>query len=191
MSVAVEAHTSRRMSDTEIETSPSEAVTSEDLERQIRTVTDRLTQQLAHLCQLMKDLRDTHTHRCHEKTASSRATSSSTGGTSRSDRKYGAWFYFLNVWKSEREKNNLQVFQKLHHTIFQFIVCLESYKVLGSSKTCKPHSGLYYGEFMIFMYVRHCMDSLWHSCYHVHYHIWLSIYLLFLYGGQPGLCFSR
>ena len=57
-SVAVEAHTSRSMSGPEIETSPSEAVTSEDVERQIRTVTDRLSQQLANLCQLVKDLRD-------------------------------------------------------------------------------------------------------------------------------------
>ena len=47
------ARTPRRMSDPEIETSPSEAVTSEDVERQIRAVTDPLTQQLAHLCELM------------------------------------------------------------------------------------------------------------------------------------------
>ena len=80
------AHTPRKMSDPEIETSSSESVTSEDVERQTRAVTDPLTQQLAHLCELMKELRDSHTHRRHEETASSRATSSSTGGTSRSDR---------------------------------------------------------------------------------------------------------
>ena len=51
------AHTPRRMSDPEIETSSSEAVTSEDVERQIRAVTDPLTQQLAHLCESMKELR--------------------------------------------------------------------------------------------------------------------------------------
>ena len=73
------------MTDYEIETSPSEAVTSEDVKRQIRTVTDPLTQQLAHLCELMKELRDAHAHRRHEETASSWATSSSTGGTSRSN----------------------------------------------------------------------------------------------------------
>ena len=33
----------------------------------------------------MKELRDAHAHRRHQETASSRATSSSTGGTSRSD----------------------------------------------------------------------------------------------------------
>ena len=79
------AHTPRRMSDPEIETSSSEAVTSEDVERQIRAVTDPLTQQLGHLCELMKELRDAHTHKHHEETASSRATRSSTGGTNLSD----------------------------------------------------------------------------------------------------------
>ena len=39
------AHTPRRMSDPEIETSSSEAVSSEDVEHQIRAVTDLLTQQ--------------------------------------------------------------------------------------------------------------------------------------------------
>ena len=29
---------------------------------------------------------------------------------------------------------------------------LESYKVLGSLKTFKPYSGLYYGKFMNFIY---------------------------------------
>ena len=75
------AHTPRRMSNPEIEKS-----SSKDVERQIRAVTDPLTQQLAHLCELIKELRDAHTHRRHEETASSRTTSSSTGGTSRSDK---------------------------------------------------------------------------------------------------------
>ena len=76
------AHTPKRMSAPEIETSSSEAVTSEDVEFQIKAVTDPLTQQLAHLCELMKELRDAHAHRRHKDTASS---SSSTGSTSRSD----------------------------------------------------------------------------------------------------------
>ena len=38
-------HTPRRMSDPQTETSSSEAVTSEDVERQIRALTDPLTQQ--------------------------------------------------------------------------------------------------------------------------------------------------
>ena len=79
------ARTPRRMSDPEIETSTSEAGTSEDVERQIRAVTDPLTQQLAHLCELMKELWDAHAHRRHEETTSSIATSSSTGGTIWSD----------------------------------------------------------------------------------------------------------
>ena len=67
------------MSHPEIETSSSEAVMSEDVERQIRAVLDPLTQQLTHFCdELMKELRDAHTFRRHEQTASSRATTSST-----------------------------------------------------------------------------------------------------------------
>ena len=80
------AHTPRRMSDPEIKTSPSEAVTSEDVEVQIRAIADPLTQQLARPCELMKELRVEHTQRRHEETAFSRATSSSTGGTSQSDK---------------------------------------------------------------------------------------------------------
>ena len=79
------AHTPRKTLDPEIETSSSEAVTSEDVERQIRAVTDPLTQHLAHLCELSKELREAHTHRRHEETASSRVTSSFTGKTGRSD----------------------------------------------------------------------------------------------------------
>ena len=79
------AHTAKRKSDPNIETSPSGVVTSEDVERHVRDVIDVLTQQLAHLCEIKKDLRDAHAHRRHEETASSRATTSSTGGRSRSD----------------------------------------------------------------------------------------------------------
>ena len=78
-------HTPRRMSDPEIETSSSEAVTSEDVERQGRAVAYPLTQQLAHLCELLKELRDAQTHRRHEETASSRSASTSAGSTDRSD----------------------------------------------------------------------------------------------------------
>ena len=56
---------------------------SEDVERQIRAVADPLSQQLAQPCELMKELRVAHTERRHEKAASSRVTSSCTGGKSR------------------------------------------------------------------------------------------------------------
>ena len=79
------AHTPRRMLDPEIETSSSEAVSSEDVEHQIRAVTELLTQKLVHLCELTKELRDALAHRRHEETASSRALNSSIGGTSWSD----------------------------------------------------------------------------------------------------------
>ena len=51
------AHTPRRMSDPKIETSSSKAVMCEDVECQIRAVTDPLSQQLALFCELMKELR--------------------------------------------------------------------------------------------------------------------------------------
>ena len=78
-------HDPKRMSDPEYETSSGEVVTSEDVERQIRAVTDPLTQQLAHLYELMKELRDAQTHRRQEETASSRTVSSSSSSTRRSD----------------------------------------------------------------------------------------------------------
>ena len=88
------AHTPRRMSDPEIKTSPSEAVTSEDVERQIRAVADPLSEQLAQPCELMKGLRVAHPQRRHEERAFSRATRSSTGGTSQSDKYQLKNFYF-------------------------------------------------------------------------------------------------
>ena len=102
------------MLDPEIEPSSCEAITSEDVERQIRAVIDPLTQQLAHLCELMKDVRDAKTHRHHEETASSRATSSSTGGTSWSDtcsqRIYETWkiqtstIHVFRMFRLQRQK---------------------------------------------------------------------------------------
>ena len=71
------------MSDPENETSSSVSVTSEEVARQIKTVRDPLTQQLAHLCELVKELRNEKAHRRHEETASPRATSTSEGSTSR------------------------------------------------------------------------------------------------------------
>ena len=73
------------MTDPESETSSSGAVTSEGVESQMRAVTDPLTQQLAHLCELMKDLRDAQTLRRHEEAASSRAIGSCTSSTSITD----------------------------------------------------------------------------------------------------------
>ena len=78
-------HTSRRRPDPKIETSSSEAVTSEDVERQIKAVTDPLTQQLAHFGELMKKLWHAQTHRRHEETAFKRTAGTFAGTTSRSD----------------------------------------------------------------------------------------------------------
>ena len=64
------------MSDLETGTSPSVSVMSEEVARQTKAVTDHLTQQLAHLCELMQELRNEQAHRRHEETASRAASSS-------------------------------------------------------------------------------------------------------------------
>ena len=75
-------NTPRKMSDHEIETSPS---VSDEVAWQIKPVIDPLSQQLAHLCELMRELRNEQVNRRHEETASSRAASSSLGSIGRSD----------------------------------------------------------------------------------------------------------
>ena len=77
-------HTPRGKSNPKNETSTSESVTCEDVARQIRAITDPLTQQLARLYELTEELPDEQAHRSHEETASSRAACSSTGGRGRS-----------------------------------------------------------------------------------------------------------
>ena len=85
------ANTPVRMSDHEIKNSSSLSITSEEVFRQNRAVTDPLTQQqLTHLCGLMRELMNDQTNRHHEETASFRSTSSSSGSESRSDAY--AWF---------------------------------------------------------------------------------------------------
>ena len=76
------------MSDPETETSPSVSVTSDEVARQIKAVVDPLTQQLAHLCELMQEVRNEQAPRRHEETASSRAASKSTGSAGQSGNKY-------------------------------------------------------------------------------------------------------
>ena len=44
------------MSGPETDTPPSTSVTSEEVARQIKAETDPLTQQLAHLCELMQEI---------------------------------------------------------------------------------------------------------------------------------------
>ena len=68
----------RGISDPKNRTSPSESVTFQDVARQIEAVTDQLTQQLIHLCELMKELRNEQAQRRHEVAASPTAVSAST-----------------------------------------------------------------------------------------------------------------
>ena len=58
------------MSEREVETLSSVSVTSEEVARQIRAVNDPLTQQLAHLCELMRDFYNEQSSRHHEETSS-------------------------------------------------------------------------------------------------------------------------
>ena len=74
----------RRMFDHKMETSPSVSVTSEDVARQIRAVTDALSEHLAHLCESMREFKNEQLDRRHEETGSSRTASSSSGRDSRS-----------------------------------------------------------------------------------------------------------
>ena len=67
------------------ETSSPASVTSGEVARPIKAVTNPFTPQLAHLCELMQELRNEQAHRRREETASSRAASSSTGSAGRSD----------------------------------------------------------------------------------------------------------
>ena len=61
----------RKMADPETETSSIVSVTSVEVARQVKAVTDPLTQHLAHLCQWMQKLRNEQANRRHEETASS------------------------------------------------------------------------------------------------------------------------
>ena len=60
-------HTPRRMSDLQNGTSTKVSATSEEVALQVKAVMDPLTQQLAHLCELMKELGNERGHRRHEK----------------------------------------------------------------------------------------------------------------------------
>ena len=68
-------NTPGRTSDHEIETSTSVSVTPEEVARQIRAVTDPFSQQLAHLCELMRELKNEQANRRHEQTTFSRIAS--------------------------------------------------------------------------------------------------------------------
>ena len=82
------AVTPRRASDCEAENSSSVSVTSDEVAWPIRAVTDLLTQQLAHICNLMRELKNEHANRRHEDTASFRAASSTSNGDCRCDTPY-------------------------------------------------------------------------------------------------------
>ena len=88
-------NTPGKMSDDEIENSWSVSVTSEEVAWLIRAVTHPLTQQLAHFCELMRELKNEQANGRHEKTAAFRATSSSSGSGSRCDRLSRLYIFWI------------------------------------------------------------------------------------------------
>ena len=85
-------NTPRRMSDPETFTAPSVSITFEKVARQIKAVTDPVTQQLAQICELMQVIRNEQTHRRHEEIASSRTASTSTGSADRFDSGFSVFY---------------------------------------------------------------------------------------------------
>ena len=79
----------------------------------------------------------------------------------------------------------LQAFHSLHHTIFPYTVCQESYKI-WVFKNMQTYAGPYYGQFMILTHA-----ILLYGQFLTFMLPYVSIYdLVFiscsLYGGQPG-----
>ena len=74
----------RTMSDNAKENSSNVSVTSQEVSRQIKAVTDPLLEQLAGFWELMRDLENEQANRRQEETNSFRAASSLSGGGNRS-----------------------------------------------------------------------------------------------------------
>ena len=79
------ANTPSRMSDHEAENSSNVSVTSWEVAREVRAVTDPLTQQLPHICELLRRFNNEQAKRYPEETASFTASGSTSGSDSRSD----------------------------------------------------------------------------------------------------------
>ena len=73
------------MSDPQTETSLTAFVTSEEVACQTKAVADPLAQHLAHLCDLMQELRNEQAHRRYDQTAYSRTSTASAGSAGGSD----------------------------------------------------------------------------------------------------------
>ena len=86
--------------------------------------------------------------------------------------------HFLQCMKNQKEDNGLQVFHNLLHTVFQCMVCLESYKiwVFENMQTIL-------GSILWPVYDIHVCHTLAWTVYDIHatiyHHLWLGIYLLF------------
>ena len=74
-----------KLFDHDVEHSLSVSVTSQEVVWQIKAATDPLTQQLAHVCDLMRVLKNEQSGRLHKETASLRAASSLSVSADRSD----------------------------------------------------------------------------------------------------------
>ena len=92
-----------------METSASVSVTSGEFASQIRAVTDPLSQQLAHLRELLRELKNEQMNRRHDEITSSKTDSSSSGSGGRSDSgwlpferkvfwwKFFCWYVFFHL----------------------------------------------------------------------------------------------
>ena len=103
------------------------------------------------------------------------------------------WFKWLEIWvlvqvfqcmEIEKGNNGLQGFHNLHHTMFQYMVCLASYKirVLKNANHTLFHavSSLWYSCMSL-----PCMESLWHSCNRTSPHMSYYLFPVFCMEVKP------
>ena len=133
---SLKENTPRRMSDHEVEISPSVSITSEEVACQIKAVFHPLTQQLANLCELMQELKNEQAHRRHEETASLIVARSSTAITGRSDNHFRQKYQKQNILRifrsvywclikktpTNRAKPRKFVFGQIFHSFENFII---------------------------------------------------------------------
>ena len=91
------ANTPGGMSDHYVGNSTSLTVTSQEVVRQIKAVTDPLRQQLEHLSELLHELRNEQSDESHEETASFRSAKSSSCSRTRSDTARVGNLLYLNA----------------------------------------------------------------------------------------------
>ena len=118
--------TPRLMSDHEVETS-----TRLYFALQIKAVNDPLTQQIAHLCKLMQELRNEQALIRHEETASLKATSSTSGNAGHSETRM---LYLKSDW-TRKVTSKQQKKYILHQTLLEIFSQFRPFRI-----TVETHS---------------------------------------------------